>query len=111
MTPELAQHLLISAACAELLAALLAFAVAAFLHSRCTELEKRLDAQHFVITGLTARVRDLESSVDYRQVRQVVDEAIATARGYREIARELREDFTAYRLAHEGNGSNPMGRT
>ena len=111
MTPELAPWLLVFAACSELVAALIGLTAGLLLLGKVRRLERANVETNRKFAIVEQRLRKIEASADYRQVRQVVEEFRATSVGWRQIAKDLEEEFAAYRREREGNGSNPMGKS
>lgn len=80
------------------------------LDRRVVALEKRQAHAEGVIIDLQKRLLALETGAHAEQMRQLVEEALVKARGWRAIAEETRAELEAYRREHEGNGSSPYAK-
>ena len=92
----------------ELVAAVGSLSIALVLLRETWRLRKIVATQALVIAKHEARIRAVESLADSKQVKQVVDDLIASKLGLSQMLAKERDDFALYRREHEGNGSQPL---
>jgi len=75
---------------------------------RCERLEAIALDHGRKIHELVARLEAIENGTHAEQMRQLVEDALVQARGWKVIAEESRAAHAAHIREHEGNGSGPI---